>query len=222
MLVAGMADGLDDVVTRASCAGGGCRRRPRWSRGRTSTPRPRQEVGAGADLAGVGQQVLEDEELARGQRDRALAAVRRTAMRVERQPARADEAVLVARVGVAEAGPHARDELGERERLGQVVGRPELQAAHLGGRRPRAPRARGRAGAGAARIRLRSTPRPLTPGIIRSRTTRSKCRSRGQREPCRAVGGALHRQAVRGQRARHELGDPGFVVDDEDARHGTQ
>src|SRR5215210_1447821 len=104
--VAGMANRFDDVVTQLGPEAADAHVDDVRARVEAVAPHLVEEAGAAADLARVREQVLEDEELARRQRDRAVAEIRRPAMRVEGEPAGVDQARLLADVAVAQARPH--------------------------------------------------------------------------------------------------------------------
>ena len=82
-----------------------------------------------ADHGAVGgQQHLQDPELLAGERERPRAAAGAVSRAVDRQVAAPQDRRRGRRP--ARERPHARDELGEHERLAEVVVRPQLQAVH--------------------------------------------------------------------------------------------
>src|SRR5215510_11522017 len=84
------------------------------------------------DAAGVAHEVLEQRPLARGQLDPAAAALHLARGRVERQVGQPQHRGASLRAA-PEQGAHSRQELLERERLGQVVVGAEIEPGHLVG-----------------------------------------------------------------------------------------
>ena len=93
-------------------------------------PDVRQDHRLRDDLAGVAHQVLEQRELARPQIDRLAAARHAARQQVEHQIVDRQRRRLGRARGAAHQRLHAGQQLGERERLGQVVVAAGLQAAH--------------------------------------------------------------------------------------------
>src|SRR4051794_12613229 len=91
-------------------------------------PRRRQELPLGNRPAGVLHELLEDQELQPGQRQRPAADVGLHAPEVQPEVPGPDH--LAGRVA-AELVADPGDQLGERERLGQVVAGTEVEAVHL-------------------------------------------------------------------------------------------
>ncbi len=88
-----------------------------------------EDLGAGHDLAGVAHQQLEERHLLGRQRDLHIAAPRPVPRRIQAQVA--DLEHRRARTApTADQRAHPRRELGEAERLGQVVVGPGVQTAH--------------------------------------------------------------------------------------------
>jgi hypothetical protein len=79
----------------------------------------------------VEREVVEEAELSVGQVCHELADARLPAREVELEPPRVDDVAVEVSRGVPELDSHARDQLVERERLGDVVLRAELEAPQL-------------------------------------------------------------------------------------------
>jgi hypothetical protein len=154
--------------------------------------------------------------VALGQRDGAGADVGGAAQQVHCQPPGADVPFRARRLGAADVRADARDELGQHERLGQEVGRPELEAPDLdvdvggGGQhehallRPHAHElAEDHEAVDVAHAQVEHDER--VPALERG----------GQ--PRLAAEHDVDLEALRAQRAADEAGDVRLVVDDEDA-----
>src|SRR5207302_1083630 len=84
-------------------------------------PDVREQPLPAHDLALVEHQVVEEPELAVGERGDHVAELRLTARDVEREQPRAHDAAVLARPSSPQLSPHAREQLVERERLREVV-----------------------------------------------------------------------------------------------------
>src|SRR5947208_1402057 len=109
--------------------------RPRVAERRVA-PDAREEHVAGEDAAGVAGQRLEDLELHEGQLDVGAAHANRALGGVDLEVDDLQGRLLLERLGArhpraAQGGPHARPELAQRERLGDVVVGAELEAEDL-------------------------------------------------------------------------------------------
>src|SRR3954454_2305674 len=129
--VAGMADGLHGSLAELGAETADVDVDDVGARVEAAAPDLFEQLGAGADLALLEREVLEQQELARGERHRTLAGVVGAAVGVEREPTGAQQAVGGLGPRLAQPRPHAGHELGEGERLGEVVRGSELQAADL-------------------------------------------------------------------------------------------
>src|SRR2546423_232451 len=125
--VSGMANGFDDRAAELGAQAADVDVDDVGPGVEAAAPDLLEELGARADLALVEGQVLEQQELARRERDRPCAGVGGAPVRVEGQAAGTQQAVGRVRARLTQARPHASHELGERERLGQVGGGAELQ-----------------------------------------------------------------------------------------------
>src|SRR4051794_16617283 len=110
--VTGMADGLDDRATELGAQAADVDIDDVGSGVEAAAPDLLEQLCARADLALVEGEVLEQEELAGGERHGAVAGVGRATVGVERQAAGAQQPVGGIGPGLAQAGPHARHELG--------------------------------------------------------------------------------------------------------------
>src|SRR5207302_546638 len=88
------------------------------------------DAGAGHRTAGVAHQELEQRELARAQVHHALALGDATGERIEHDVADVERGVLVAQLGATDQRVHARQQLRQIERLGEVVVGAALEALH--------------------------------------------------------------------------------------------
>ena len=127
----------------------------------------------------------------------------------------------MARAGarLPEPGAHARDQLGEGERLRQVVRSSELQAPDLrldvGERREDED-----ALIGAALQQIPKDGDPVQLWQEQVEHHQLVPSGLGQLERPDAVVGAIHLEPFRGERSRDEADDPRFVVDDQHPGHG--
>src|SRR5947208_7353971 len=94
-------------------------------------PDVREQPLSADDLAFVEHQVVEEPELAVGERGDHVAELCLTARDVEREQPRVDDAAVLARPPAPELGPNAREQLVERERLREVVAGAEVESAQL-------------------------------------------------------------------------------------------
>src|SRR2546430_886648 len=105
--------------------------RTSWSASAVGMTPPRPgDAGAGARAARVPQQELEQGELPRAQVHDAVVLRDAPRQRVERQGPDLEGRVLVTQLGPADERVHPRDQLGEVERLREIIVRAALEAAH--------------------------------------------------------------------------------------------
>src|SRR5947208_4502998 len=91
-----------------------------------------EQLLAADDLAAMAYEVVEQPELAVGQVGRRVARASAPPREIELERTGPQDALLLlARPGGAQVHPYAGEQLVERERLRQVVARPELEAAQL-------------------------------------------------------------------------------------------
>src|SRR5215471_3493705 len=91
-----------------------------------------KQLITGAHLARTTHEMPHQDELAMRQRDLPVFHMEHPALQVEPHPTRLEPSRRRRYGPILDPSPDARDQLGDRERLRQVVDRPHLQAADLG------------------------------------------------------------------------------------------
>src|SRR5436309_14385459 len=93
-------------------------------------PHLREQLLPAADLVGMRDEVAQQLKLAVGEIDGVVADSRAAPRKIElERPCTKQPLLLLAEAGCAQLDAHACDQLVERERLGDVVARTELEAA---------------------------------------------------------------------------------------------
>ena len=118
-----------------------------------------------------------------------------------------------------EPGAHACDQLGERERLGEVVGRPELQASHLRlhirkRRQDEDPLV------GAVLHQILQNGHPVEMREQQIEDDELVTAGLGQLEGSVPIVRAVHLEPFGGERPRDEADDPRLIVDHQHPGHG--
>src|SRR4051794_11894557 len=217
--VSGMADCFDHRAAELGAQAADVDVDDIGARVEAAAPDLLEQLGARAHLALVEREMLEQQELARGQRNRPVARVGGAAVRVEGQAAGAQQPVGRLGAALAQARPHAGHELGERERLGEVVGGAELEAADLGVD-VRQRREDQDALLGAGLDRAAQDPHAVDTGHEEVEHDEVVLPRARELEAFGARRRGVDGQPVGGESTRDEVGDLRLVVDDEDLRHG--
>src|SRR3954451_6302378 len=219
--IAGMTDGLHDGLAQLGAETADVDVDDVGARVEGAAPDLLEQLGARADLAFLEREVLEQQELPRRERDGPLPGVGGAAVRVEREAARAQQAVGGLGSRLAQPRPHASDELGERERLGEVVGGPDLQAADLGvdvAQRGEHQHALLRPGLDGPAQHAHAA----DAGHHQVEHDEVVAAGASELQATGAVRGAVDRQPVGGKGAGDEVGDLRLIIDDKYSWHGAR
>src|ERR1051325_2188662 len=188
-------------------------------------PDVREQALAADDLAFVQDEVVQEPELAVGERRDDLPELRLSPRDIERQQARPHDAAVLAGPPAPQLRPHARKELVEREGLRQVAAGAEVEAAQLRlelgagrhdhDRQLREPVLDLPQGLEAVELREQQGPDPEVVAPAHRAV-----------DPGLPVTGPVDRAALRLDGAREERQNPRLVLDDQDAhaspfRRGT-